>query len=105
MRILWCFRNRISSFSLVQLLLKPFHEILVIGVIGDSYSWQRVGSVQQRVRSVHYQFKLPLQIFIGEGIRRICTQQNMRRDIQLLCHNLTDWVFYTDMKKNDCILK
>ena len=92
--ILWCFRNRISSFSLVQMLLKTCHEILVLEVIGDCCSQQRVGSV-------HYQFKLLLEIFIWEGIRRICTQQNMRRDIQLLCHNFTDWVFYTG---NDCFL-
>ena len=34
-RILWCFRNRISSFSLVQVLLKTCHEILLLEVIGD----------------------------------------------------------------------
>ena len=84
------------------MLLKTCHEIFVLVVIGDSCSRQRVGSVQQRVGSVHYQFKLPLEIYIWEGLRRICTQQNMRRDIQLLCHN---WVFYTGMKKNDCFLK
>ena len=75
------------------------HDILVLEVLGDYCSRQRVGSVQQRVGSVHYQFKLPLEIFIWEAI---CTKQNMRRDIQLLCHNL---VFYTGMKKNDCFLK
>ena len=37
------------------------HEILVLEVIGDYCSRQRVGSV-------HYQFKLPLEIFIWEGI-------------------------------------
>ena len=47
--------------------LKTCHEILVLEVIGDC-SRQRVGSVQQRVGSVHYQFKLPLEIFICEGI-------------------------------------
>ena len=54
--------------------------------IGDSCSRQRVGSVQQRVGSVHYQFKLPLEIFIWEGIKWICTQQNIRREIHLICH-------------------
>ena len=51
------------------------HEILVLEVIGDSCSQQRVGTVRQRVGtvrqrvgSVHYQFKLPLEIFIWEGI-------------------------------------
>ena len=44
------------------------HEILVLEVIGDSCSRQRVDSVQQRVGSVPYQFKLPLEIFIWEGI-------------------------------------
>ena len=29
----WCFRNRISSFSLVQILLKTCHEILVLEVL------------------------------------------------------------------------
>ena len=48
--------------------LKTCHEILVLEVIGDYCSRQRVGSVQQRVGSVHYQFKLPLEIFIWEGI-------------------------------------
>ena len=62
--ILWCFRNRISSFSVVQVLLKTCHEILVLEVIGDYCSRQRVGSVQQRVGSVHNQFKLALEIFI-----------------------------------------
>ena len=42
------------------MLLKTCHEILVLEVIRDSCSWQRVGSVQQMVSSVHYQFKLPL---------------------------------------------
>ena len=42
MRILWIFRNRISSFSLVQMLLKTCHEILVLEDIGV----QNVGSVQ-----------------------------------------------------------
>ena len=57
------------------MLLKTCHEILVLEVIGDYCSrqrvgsvQQRVGSVQQRVGSVHYQFKLPLEIFIWEGI-------------------------------------
>ena len=59
--------DRISSFSLVQVLLKTCHEILVLEVIGDYCSRQRP-SVQQRVGSVHYQFKLPLEIFIWEGI-------------------------------------
>ena len=36
-----------------------FHEILLLEVIGDSCSRQRVGTVRQRVGSVHYQFKLP----------------------------------------------
>ena len=72
------------------MLLKTCHEILVLEVIGDSCSGQRDVSVQQRVGSVHYQFKLLLEIFIWEGIRRISTQQNMRRDIQLLGHDLTD---------------
>ena len=67
-RILWCFRNRISSFSLDQVLLKTCHEILVLEVIGDYHSRQRVGSVQCRVGSVLYQFKLPMEIFIWEGI-------------------------------------
>ena len=40
-------------------------EILVLEVIRDSCSRQRVGTVWQRVGSVHYQFKLP---FIWEGI-------------------------------------
>ena len=73
--ILWCFRNRISSFSLVLMLLKACHEILVLEVIGDSCSQQRVGTVRQRVGtvrqkvgSVHYQLKLPLEIFIWKGI-------------------------------------
>ena len=48
--------------------LKTCHEILVLEVIGDYCTRQRVGSVQQRVGSVHYQFKLPLEIFIWEGI-------------------------------------
>ena len=48
--------------------LKTCYEILVLEVIGDYCSRQRVGSVQQRVGSVHYQFKLPLEIFIWEGI-------------------------------------
>ena len=59
------------ELSLDQILLKTCHEILVLEVIGDSCSRQRVGSVQQRVSSVHYQFKLLLEIFIWEGIRRI----------------------------------
>ena len=50
------------------MLLNPCHEILVLEVIGDYCSLQRVVSVQQRVGSVHYQFKLPLEIFIWEGI-------------------------------------
>ena len=70
--------------------LKTCHEILVPELIGDSCSRQRVGSV-------HYWFKLPVQyyleLFIGKE-RQICTQQN-KRYIPWLCHNLTDWVFYT----------
>ena len=57
------------------MLLNTCHEILVLEVIGDYCSrqrvvsvQQRVVSVQQRVGSVHYQFKLPLEIFIWEGI-------------------------------------
>ena len=50
----------------VQMLLKTCHEILVLEIIGDYCSRQRVGSVQQRVGSVHYQFKLPLEIFNWE---------------------------------------
>ena len=57
------------------MLLKACHEILVLEVIGDSCSrqrvgtvGQRVGTVGQRVGSIHYQFKLPLEIFIWEGI-------------------------------------
>ena len=50
------------------MLLKACHEILVLEVIGDSCSRQRVGTVRQRVGSVHYEFKLPLEIFIWEGI-------------------------------------
>ena len=67
------------------MLLKACHEILVLEVIGDSCSQQRVGTVRQRVGtvrqrvgtvrqrvgtvrqrvgSVHYQFKLPLEMFI-----------------------------------------
>ena len=38
--------------------MKTCHEILVLEVIGDYCSQQRVGSVQQRVGSIHYQFKL-----------------------------------------------
>ena len=34
--------------------------ILVLEVFGDSCSLQRVGTIRQRVGSVHYQFKLPL---------------------------------------------
>ena len=50
------------------MLLKACHEILVLEVIGDSCSRIRVGTVGQRVGSIHYQFKLPLEIFIWEGI-------------------------------------
>ena len=93
-RILWCFRYRISSFSLVQMLLKACHEILVLEVIGDSCSQQRVGTVRQRVGTVGK----GLVVFItssncrwkslsGKEYKQ-CTQQNMGRDIQLLCHNL-----------------
>ena len=39
-----------------------------------------------------------------EGKRRICTQQNKRRDIPWPCGNLTDCVFYTGMN-NDCYLQ
>ena len=48
--------------------LKTCHEILILEVFGDYCSRQRVGSVQQRVGSIHYQFKLPLENFIWEGI-------------------------------------
>ena len=52
--------------SPVMIHLKTCHEILVLELIGGSCSRQRVGSV-------HYQFKLPVQpylgIFIREGIR------------------------------------
>ena len=41
------------------MLLKVCHKILVLEVIRDSCSRQRVGTVRQRVCSVHYQFKLP----------------------------------------------
>ena len=47
------------------MLLKTCHEILVLEVIGDYCSRQEVGSVQQRVGSVHYQFKLSLVTFNG----------------------------------------
>ena len=50
------------------MLLKTCHESLVLEVIGDYCSRQRVGSVEQRVGNVHYQFKLPLEIFIWKGI-------------------------------------
>ena len=63
-RILLVFQEQVSSFSPVQMHLKTCHEILVLELIGDCCSRQRVGSVC-------YQFKLPVQqeIFIGEGIR------------------------------------
>ena len=38
-------RNRISSFSVVQMLMKTCHEILFLEVIEDSCTQQRVGSV------------------------------------------------------------
>ena len=40
----------------------------------------------------------------GKEYNQYAHNKNMRRDIQLLCHNLNDWVFYTGMKKNDCFL-
>ena len=62
------------------MLFKTCHEILVLVIIGDSCSRQRVGSVQQkRVGSVHYQFKLPLEIFIWEGIKRMHTTKYEER--------------------------
>ena len=48
------FQEQFSLFSLVQMHLKTSHDILVLELIGDSCSRQRVGSV-------HYQFKLPVQ--------------------------------------------
>ena len=57
------FQEQVSSFSSVQIHLKTCCEILVLELIGDYCSLQRV------VGSVHYQFKLPeqhyLEIFIG----------------------------------------
>ena len=65
MRIVLVFQEQVSSFNPVKMHLKTCHEILVLELIGDSCSRQRVGSV-------HYQFKLPVQhyleIFIREGI-------------------------------------
>ena len=81
--------------------LKTCHEILVLELIGDCCNWQRVGSV-------HYQFKLPVQlyleIFIPERKTTYMHSTKYKRiDIPWLCRNLTDGVFYTGMK-NDCFL-
>ena len=84
------------------MLLKTCHAILVLEVIGDYCSRQRFGSVQQRVGSVHYQFKLPLEIFIWEGITNMHTTKYEERYSN---DNLNNWVFYTGKKKNDCFLK
>ena len=77
------------------MLLKACHEILVLEVIGDSCSRQRVGTVGkglvvfitssncQRVGSVHYQFKLPLEVFIWEGNNLHTTKYRERYSIAL----------------------
>ena len=57
------------------MLLKACHEILVLEVIRDSCSRQRVGTVRQRVGSVHYQFKLPFYtaVYLGRNITNMHT--------------------------------
>ena len=86
-RILWCFRNRISSFSLVLMLLKACHEILVLEVIEILVVSKGLVLFGKGLVVFITSSNCRWKSLSGKEYKQ-CTQQNMGRDIQLLCHNL-----------------
>ena len=74
--------------------LKTCHEILVLELIGDFVVSK---GLVVSITGSNCWYNIIWKALSGRETM-ICTQQNKRRDIPWLCHNLSDWVFYTGTK-------